>query len=170
MRFVYFDFLKQGTPLIVVVVASKETKAENVIRLSAVAERVRAAEAAAAAAVAGGDEEGDAGDAKKGKDKKSKGKEKKGKGAVEEEESEGAGSAFDPGSVLTVYEVWPKEPMFVAVASLETERTITSVVVSRGSAYISVTHGTTNDLDIYSLPVSIQKRRESGASRIWKAL
>ena len=170
MRFVYFDFLKQGTPLIVVVVASKETKAENVIRLSAVAERVRAAEAAAAAAAAGGDEEGDAGDAKKGKDKKSNGKEKKGKGAVEEEESEGAGSAFDPGSVLTVYEVWPKEPMFVAVASLETERTITSVVVSRGSAYISVTHGTTNDLDIYSLPVSIQKRRESGASRIWKAL
>ena len=48
--------------------------AENVIRLSAVAERVRAAEAAAAAAAAGGDEEGDAGDAKKGKDKKSKGK------------------------------------------------------------------------------------------------
>ena len=166
MRFVYFDFLKQGTPLIVVVVASKETKAENVIRLSAVAERVRAAEAAAAAAAAGGDEEGDAGDAKKGKDKKSKGKEKKGKGAVEEEESEGAGSAFDPGSVLTVYEVWPKEPMFVAVASLETERTITSVVVSRGSAYISVTHGTTNDLDIYSLPVRF-KSEERAVHRVY---
>ena len=35
---------------------------------------------------------------------------------------------------------------------METERTITSVTVSRGSEYISVTQGVNNQLDIYQLP------------------
>jgi hypothetical protein len=103
-------------PHVVVVVASRETKEERKVRYGAVAERVRAAEAEVAAAAAGATdgEDGGSGGGKKDKGKgKDKGKKGKGKGGGEEEVVQ-VETAFDPGSVLTVYEVWPREPTFVS--------------------------------------------------------
>jgi len=137
----------ENEPVVVVVVASKETKEELNLRLSAAAEKVRLAEAAAAE----GGEDVDTGKKDKKDKKKGGGKKDKKKKGGEDDAPEVAG-AFDPGSVVLVYEVWPREPMFVPVASLTSSTTVTSVQLSRGSQYIAVTTGSEGTVDVYALP------------------
>ena len=60
-------------------------------------------------------------------------------------------SAPDPGGVLAIYEVWPRDPMFVPVGSLRTEKSITSVALSKGSRYMSVSVGD-GTVRVYEIP------------------
>ena len=135
----------QGEPVVLAVCASAETVSDRDARLAEVAEKARAAAAAAAAAAAEGDGEAAAG--KKGSKKK--------KGKKDNSNADGDGGSDnespDPGGLLALYEIWPHDPMFVPVGNLRTEQSITSVTVSRGSDFMSVTlaDGT---VSVYKIP------------------
>ena len=134
--------VNQAEPLVIAVCASAETAEDHSARLDAAAEKARAAAAAAAEASA----EGGGAAADKGKKKG-----KKGKAPPDNSDDEAVVEAPDPGGLLALYEIWPRDPMFVPVGNLRTERSITSVVLSRESSFFSVTLGD-GSVQVYGIP------------------
>ena len=150
----------ENEPVVVVVVASKETKDEYAVRLKDAAEKLKIQEDA----MKEGNEEAQE-NSKKGKAGK-KGKKGKGGKSGEDELVTEEQLAFDPGSVVMVYEVWPRDPTFVSVATMSCDTTITGVEVSRGSQYISFTSGNDGTVNVYELPERPKELNLSSADAV----